>query len=164
MSAAETLPPRGRSRSRMLAWAAVLVACDQAAKWATHSKVTGGMELGWRWLRIAPSQNPGGLFGLFEGQRVLLTAVSGAVLFALLVWAWRGAGKSRLVDVGLSLAIAGAAGNLADRLVLGYVRDFIHVGPWPAFNVADALITIAVGVFLLAAIGRGRPRGGQGCI
>ena len=163
MSAAETLPPRGRSRSRMLAWAAVLVSCDQAAKWAAHSKVSGGIALGPQWLRIAPSRNYGGLFGLFEDARVLLTIVSAAVLVALLIWAWRGAGKSRLVDAGLLLAMAGAAGNLADRLALGYVRDFIHVGPWPAFNVADALITMAVGMFLLAAIRHGRP-GGQECI
>ena len=60
--------------------------------------------------------------------------------------------------------MAGAIGNYLDRVLRGYVVDFVHVGHWPVFNVADAYIT--VGCLLLAlgssSYGRGRPAPEQG--
>jgi len=151
------LPSAGHGRVRLLAWGAALAAFDQVTKWIAHSKIRGEIVLVQPWFTVAPSRNYGGLFGYFQGARALLATVSGAVLLALMIWVWRSAGKSRLMDAALALAIAGAAGNLADRLALGYVRDFVHVGFWPAFNLADALITVAIAIFLLAALrGRGQ--------
>jgi len=151
-SGASVSQHESHGRLRLLAWAAALAACDHLTKWAAHSKVRGRLVVIPSWFSIAPTKNYGGLFGYFQGARALLVAVSAAVLVALVIWVLRGGGKSRLTDAALSLAIAGAAGNLADRLALGYVRDFVHVGFWPAFNLADALITIAIAMFLLAAI------------
>lgn len=151
-SGGRSLPDAGHGRVRLLAWGAALAAFDQVTKWIAHSKIRGEIVLVQPWFTVAPSRNYGGLFGYFQGARALLAAVSGAVLLALIIWVWRSAGKSRLMDGALALAIAGAAGNLADRLALGYVRDFVHVGFWPAFNLADALITVAIAIFLLAAL------------
>jgi signal peptidase II len=81
--------------------------------------------------------------------------------------------------VGLTLILGGAAGNILDRLRLGYVVDFIDAfyrgSHWPAFNVADSAICIGVGLLLLdtllrreaapaAADGRGSPPGDTECI
>ncbi len=50
------------------------------------------------------------------------------------------------------LVLAGAIGNLADRLARGYVVDFIHVHHWPVWNVADAWVVLGVGALMIAAI------------
>jgi signal peptidase II len=59
-----------------------------------------------------------------------------------------------VLRVALSLQLGGAVGNLADRVRVGRVTDFIDVGPWPSFNVADSSIVVGVaviiGFFLLA--------------
>jgi signal peptidase II len=63
---------------------------------------------------------------------------------------------------GLALIIGGAAGNLIDRVMYGYVLDFVdaYYGGWHfwAFNVADAAITVGVGLMILDILGVGRPR------
>jgi signal peptidase II len=73
------------------------------------------------------------------------------VIAVLLVWLWRLSAAEAATSLALSLILGGAVGNLIDRLVYGYVIDFIDVyygsWHWPAFNVADA--AISVGAFLL---------------
>ena len=63
----------------------------------------------------------------------------------LIVWLWRLGSRQRLLALGLALVLGGALGNLYDRMMLGYVVDFISLHYrdfyWPAFNVADATIT-----------------------
>jgi len=62
--------------------------------------------------------------------------------------------EQRLLRVALGLVFAGAIGNLADRLCLGYVRDFIYIEAinYPAFNIADTCICIAAALLLLEII------------
>ena len=102
--------------------------------------------------RIIIVENTGASFGMFQGQNFVLTivAVLGIVFIlavaALLTWrfprvdAW-------LPKIALGLILGGTAGNLMDRLNQGYVTDFIDIGPWPTFNVADS--SMVVGVILL---------------
>jgi signal peptidase II len=85
---------------------------------------------------------------------VLATAVSGV----LAVWLWR-IRRQRFVvlSAGLALVLGGAVGNLVDRLLLGYVTDFIQVrfagvpffDPFPSFNVADAAITVGAVLLII---------------
>jgi len=102
-------------------------------------------------------KNSGAAFGLFASfdsplRSVLLNSVAFVVFFAVLVYAWRTSAASTRLQVGLSLILGGAVGNLLDRMRAGSVTDFLdfYVGShrWPAFNVADSAITI--GVLLLA--------------
>jgi signal peptidase II len=83
-------------------------------------------------------------------QRWFFTAVA-VVISVVLVWMLRKPDTNRLLSCGLALVLGGALGNLYDRVMLGYVVDFVqvHAGGWyfPAFNVADSAIT--VGVILL---------------
>ncbi len=60
--------------------------------------------------------------------------------------------KDTLMKVSLSLMLGGAIGNLIDQFTLGFVTDFIAVGRFPIFNIADSAVTIGVGLMLLDMI------------
>lgn len=94
--------------------------------------------------------NPGAAFTLLAGRRWLLVAT--AVLVGLVSWFARGyiAKQSALFRWGLTLGLAGATGNLIDRLRFGKVVDFMDVRIWPIFNVADSCIVIGVGLLIWA--------------
>lgn len=94
-------------------------------------------------VRLRIVHNTGGAFGLFPDQGALFTAFSAAVAVGL----WVALGWGRLFGrtaAGAALILAGAVGNLIDRLRLGYVLDFIELPHWPVFNLADAAIVIGV--------------------
>lgn len=89
-------------------------------------------------------ENQGAAFGLLQGRGTLLILIAG-VLIATLVLYYRQAGRSSLlVAISLGCLIGGAVGNVVDRIRLGHVVDFIAVGVWPKFNVADSAISIGV--------------------
>ncbi len=99
--------------------------------------------------------NAGAAFGLMGGCPPLLVVV--AVIIILVLWGLgRGAAlRNRVLLVGIALQVGGAAGNLLDRLRLGYVLDFIDVHltgtyTWPTFNAAD--IAICCGALLMAYV------------
>lgn len=132
------------------------------AEWETIPVIDG-------LFRIVHTRNTGVAFSLFAeqgtgiGQAVLTGLVSVlAALVALLLWrACRDPRESRMATAALALILAGAAGNLYDRIVFGSVTDFLdfHIGAWhwPAFNVADSAISCGA-VLLLATLWRGRAR------
>ena len=108
------------------------------------------------WFDLVNITNTGAAFGSFKNNNTFFIMISGlALLFvvALLVrrrsWdIWR--------DVSLALLAAGVLGNLTDRLLYGHVIDFLlfdlhfpYAHPWPAFNVADSCICIAVVCFII---------------
>ncbi|MHC4623600.1 MAG: signal peptidase II [Planctomycetota bacterium] len=106
--------------------------------------------------------NNGAAFGLAPGQRHLLIAVSFIALIAIVAVFLSSANQSKLMLTALGLFAAGVAGNLYDRLFNdGLVRDFIDVvywrgKHWPAFNVADSMLCIAVGLLILSGLFTGR--------
>ena len=119
------------------------------------------------WLRIVHTENAGAAFGLLaDGNALLRTAVlvgiSSLVLLFVVSSLWgRGSGfTSPGSRIALSLILGGATGNLYDRIAHGTVTDFIEVyrGTWsfPAFNVADSVITIGAILLLIDLL---RPRG-----
>ena len=93
-------------------------------------------------------ENTGAAFGSFRGQSSLLAAVALAIVAGLVVYYRRVTRPTPLLAASLGLLAGGALGNLIDRLRLGHVVDFVAVGVWPKFNVADAAVTL--GVLLLA--------------
>ncbi|MBN2020520.1 MAG: signal peptidase II [Sedimentisphaerales bacterium] len=102
--------------------------------------------------------NSGAAFGIAEGQRWLLIAVSIAALGVVLTVFFFDTAQRKIITITLALLAAGICGNLYDRLFNnGLVRDFIDVvywpgKHWPAFNVADSLLCIAVGLLFLSSI------------
>ena len=102
--------------------------------------------------------NPGISYGLLGSLPLWAIAILVVVaLVALIVWWWRA--TSALVRAGLAICIGGAGSNALDRVIYGQVADFFHfhVGDWSfyIFNVADAAITLGVGLLLLDLLGAG---------
>lgn len=112
-------------------------------------------------LNLVPVWNRGVSFGLLSNDSAwgpwLLGGFAVAVAVALVVWLLRA--ENPVLGAGLGLVIGGAVGNAIDRALYGAVVDFIdaHWGDlhWPAFNIADAAITLGVGLLLLDAFGIG---------
>lgn len=103
-------------------------------------------------LNITYVQNPGAAFSFLSDaggwQRWLFIALSSIVSIGLIIWLYTLPVTWRWLAAALALVLGGAIGNLIDRVLYGYVIDFIDVyyqdWHWPAFNVADSAISIGV--------------------
>lgn len=146
--------------------ALTVITFDQIMKWAIVEWLGPGAsdhrwEVAGRLLAFEYVENTGAAFGLFAGRPWLVSglAIAMAVLFVLLVASHLEGNPANQLATGLILG--GAAGNLLDRLRLGYVIDFIAIGTWPKFNVADAAVTLGVVAVGLASLrdDRHEPRG-----
>ena len=147
---------------RWLPLTAGVIALDQATKLA----IVKHFELYERIsvlpvLDITRLHNTGAAFSMFASasgwQRWLFTLLALGVGAAIVAWLGRLKARSQaLLACSLSLILAGALGNLIDRVRLGHVIDFIHVhwgdAYFAAFNVADSSITLGAGLLLLDAL------------
>jgi signal peptidase II len=108
----------------------------------------------WTWLlpyaRFFHTENTGVAFGMFQGANVLFAVLAVLISIAIIYYYPSVPKKERLMRVALGLQLGGALGNLVDRVVFGYVTDFISVGRFAVFNVADSSITIGVIILLIA--------------
>jgi len=109
---------------------------------------------------IVRAHNRGAAFSMFDEasgwQRWAFSALAAAVSTALIFWLARLERRANLIAAALALILAGAVGNVIDRLRLGYVIDFLqvhwHGHYFPAFNVADSAITVGAGLLLFDAL------------
>jgi signal peptidase II len=149
---------RGRAIARTLAVAVAVVAADQASKAIVRGSVgrTERIDL-FPGLDLVNTRNTGVAFGFFSGGGALVAILAGAALGALLAFFATHAERP-LVWLPTGLLIGGAAGNLIDRAAEGSVTDFLDPPYWPAFNLADAAITI--GVLTLLYVIEGPPSRG----
>ena len=100
--------------------------------------------------------NTGAAFGSFKGNNTFFVVISIIALLVVTVLLLRRQRPDAWRDVSLALLLAGILGNLTDRLLYGHVIDFLlfnlhvrYADPWPAFNVADSCISIAVVLFIM---------------
>jgi signal peptidase II len=145
-----------RKYGTIFAIAAVIVVLDQWTKWLVRTNIVSGAA--WlpdslQWLmpyaRIVHWYNTGAAFGMFKDASTILTVLAFVVIGAILFYYPQVEKDDWLLRLALSMQLGGALGNLVDRLTIGHVTDFISVGNFPVFNVADASITIgAVLLFL----------------
>jgi signal peptidase II len=153
----------GRPSIRMLVSVPLtVVALDQVTKFW----VAGRMQL-FESIPVVPGffsityvRNPGAAFGMFSEAHGLLriaflVGVSLLAVGLLLVFFLRSPHAERVSRIAAVLVMGGAIGNLIDRLRFGEVIDFLDVFVgrlhWPAFNLADAAITIGIGLFVISA-------------
>jgi signal peptidase II len=148
---AEQLPRRWRLAAGVVGGIVVL---DQATKaWAVRTLADGPESVVGSDVELRLSRNTGGAFSLFQGFTPLLALLAGAIAFVL-VRAVRQA-EDRWTVVALSLVLGGAVGNLVDRVfrapgfLRGAVVDFVKVGSFPTFNVADSAITVGALLFVV---------------
>lgn len=134
----------------LAATVAIILASDQITK----AIIRANLELGESWpmdgfFRITHGVNTGSAFGLFQGYTTILTVASVAAI-GFIIYFYRTQTESNLVTrFTTGLLLGGAIGNLIDRLAAGEVTDFIDIGRWPIFNLADS--SIVVGMILLVA-------------
>ena len=126
--------------------AATIVALDQLTK----HLIRAWLALGEAWpdpdwtLTLVNVRNSGAAFGILQGQTTFLIVTSLLGVAAIVLYYFFPPLEHGLLRVALGLQLGGAAGNLIDRVRFGYVTDFVNFDFWPAFNVADASISIGV--------------------
>jgi signal peptidase II len=134
--------------------AVLIVGFDQ---W-TKALVRANLALGetwspWPWLapyaRIVNWNNTGAAFGIFQGFSGVFTILAIVVALVIIYYFPRVPAKDWVLRIAMGLQLGGALGNLVDRVTLGRVTDFISVGSFAVFNVADGSITVGVIVLVL---------------
>ena|SRR5206468_2753594 len=107
--------------------------------------------------------NTGAAFGSFSNNNTFFIAISSVALLVVLALLVRRRRSDRWRNISLALLLAGILGNLTDRLLYGHVIDFLlfdlhipYAHPWPAFNVADSCISIAVVLFIIHSLWQGK--------
>ena len=129
---------------------ALVVITDQVAK----ALIRGNLRLHESvpddgFFRFTYPTNTGAVFGVFSDQTFIMTIASFVGVGILLYFYHSQSGSERLVRLSLGLLLGGAIGNLVDRIFLGRVTDFIDVGPWPIFNLADSAIVIGIAILVV---------------
>ena len=141
--------------------ALVVIVLDQITKnWASASLQYNIPEAVFPGFNLTLRHNYGAAFSMFAdggGWQVwFLGLLAGAVSIGLIIWLARLGKKCTAESLGLALVLGGAVGNLYDRVLLGYVVDFIEVYYqsyfWPAFNIADAAISCGAVLLIYDAV------------
>lgn len=138
----------------LLGIAGAVIALDQWTKGLVEQNISLGEEvypIGFLapFFRFTFWKNTGAAFGLFQNASQVLLVVS-IVISLLLVWVYfKSLDEPVLFRISLSMMLGGAIGNIIDRVTQGFVTDFIAVGRFPVFNVADSAVTVGVGLMLL---------------
>jgi signal peptidase II len=131
-----------------------LVILDQWTKSIVRTNLAfneSWMPLEWLapYVRIVNWHNTGAAFGIFQGMNEVFMGLAFVIIALILIYFPTIPESDFYFRLALSLQMAGAMGNLIDRLFRGYVTDFISVGRFPVFNVADSCITMGVVVLLI---------------
>jgi signal peptidase II len=103
-------------------------------------------------LSIHRVQNSGIAFGLFPSATLLVALATAVAVVWMLAFFARSGGRHPVLPAALGLLIGGSASNLLDRVRLGHVTDFLDLGWWPAFNLADSFIVIGVAMLVGALL------------
>ena len=136
--------------------AALVAAADQISKavvlarWPLAALTTGGAPRAF--VSIRCMLNRRGALAAFAGAPALAALWAAMILLALLTLHYGLFGHGALVPIGMGAMIGGATGNALDRLRRGAVVDFVAIGPWPVFNLADAALVAGTGLILLTAL------------
>ena len=130
--------------------ALLVIALDQISKFFIKANMSLGQSIPDEGLfRITYSTNEGMVFGLFANQTFLITLTAIVGIAAIIIYSRYPMFNHALVRVALGLMLGGAVGNLIDRIRLGEVTDFIDIGAWPVFNLADSAVVVGVVLVIL---------------
>jgi signal peptidase II len=152
--------------ARPFHWAALAsisvaaVVADQVTKHLVASRLTLGeaIELPGP-ITIHYVRNSGIAFGFLQGAASIVTILTGIAVVWMIVYFARSGARHPVLPAAIGFLLGGAVSNLADRIRLGYVVDFLDPERWPAFNLADTFITVGVVILLLALVlAERRPR------
>jgi signal peptidase II len=140
----------------ILVIAAVIVLLDQWTKGLVRANIQLGdswlpESLGWLspYARIVHWYNTGAAFGLFKEGSMVFTVLAFIVIGLILYYYPQVESGDWSLRLAMSMQLGGAIGNLTDRLTIGHVTDFISVGTFPVFNIADASISVGAAVLFV---------------
>jgi signal peptidase II len=132
--------------------AGVVVGLDQLSKYLVRANMVLGQSIPEHgFFRFTYGTNTGGVFGFFSNQTFLITVAAVIAVVVIILYSRHKMAQSMLVKVSLGMILGGSIGNLIDRIRFGAVTDFIDIGAWPVFNLADSAIDVGV-VFLIIYI------------
>lgn len=100
-------------------------------------------------VRIVNWRNTGAAFGIFQGMNLVFTVIAFVIILVIVLYFPQIPRSDYFFRLALALQLSGAVGNLIDRLARGYVTDFISIGSFPVFNIADSCITMGVIVLMI---------------
>lgn len=136
----------------------ILIALDQLTKFiAAKYFITNPIEI-FSWFKLIYLENSGAAFGMLQGRQTFFIILTVAIVLMLLVYVYNHWSEINTIERwGFALFFAGAIGNFIDRVLNGYVVDFISVRlfgfyDFPVFNLADCYISIAAVVFIISII------------
>jgi len=145
--------PKPSAFPTILGVAAIVFGLDQISKYLVLKYIP--LEGSWDYLpwlarlfRLTFITNTGAAFGMFPQMGSVLMVVAVVVVIAIATFSHRLPTGNVWIRVCLGLQLGGAMGNLIDRLIHGYVVDFVDISFWPIFNIAD--VCIVSGVSILA--------------
>ena|GEM_PF-317449 len=137
----------------LVAIALAAIVADQVTKHVVASNLYLGEGLhviGPFWIRHV--QNSGIAFGFFANATAGVIVLTGVAIAWMLIYFARSGARHPVLPIALGLVIGGSVSNLADRVRLGFVTDFLDLRYWPAFNLADSFIVIGVAILLGALL------------
>ena len=139
----------------LLLIATIIIILDQISKYLIRNYLAfGEVWSPWDWLmpyaRLIHINNTGAAFGMFKNGNPVFMVLAAVVSVAIVYYYPRIPTSEKVIRFSLSLQLAGALGNLIDRIAFGKVTDFISVGNFAIFNIADASITVGVVILLIA--------------
>jgi signal peptidase II len=133
----------------LLAVAASAVIADQLTKHLVTAQLAYGESVHVVGpLDLHHVRNPGIAFGLFSTLASVVTVLTVVAVAWMLAYFARTGARHPVLPVALGLLVGGSGGNLIDRVRLGHVTDFLDLGFWPAFNLADTFIVTGVAILL----------------
>lgn len=137
--------------------AAVMVIFDQWSKALIRQNIAVGEEIYpipflAPFLRFTYWHNTGAAFGFFQNANTMLLILSIIISVATIWYYHKAVNEPLIYRISIGLILAGAVGNMIDRIRFGYVTDFVAVGRFPVFNVADSCVTIGVILMLLSLL------------
>ena len=134
--------------------AGTLILLDQWTKGLVRANLAmGEIWVPWTWLapcaRVVHWYNTGVAFGMFQDHGMLFTILNSLIAGFILIFYPRLSENDWFLKVALSMQFGGAVGNLIDRFSIGHVTDFISVGNFAVFNIADASVSVGVAVMII---------------
>lgn len=146
-----------REYTGLLVFVGVVIGLDQWTKWLVRENIPfmgtwlpEGMEWLAPYARIVHWYNTGAAFGMFQGYGWIFAILAFVVSGMILYYYPRTNPEDWWLRLAMGMQMSGALGNVIDRLTLGWkVTDFISVGEFPVFNIADASISVGVVILLL---------------
>lgn len=130
-------------------WSLLLIFFDQISKYLISTYVPDSTNLLGNLLRLEYTRNTGIAFGIPIPYTILVIGNIFLICLIILVISKEFDLNQPIAKTGLILIISGAFGNIIDRLIHGYVIDFIAVWSWPNFNFADAYISVGILIMIL---------------